>query len=463
MRVLLANLKHLYQRRGLCLVYILAVAFVWSCIIATVLEPAVLMGRFIGLIVLAVLVGMSAAIIQMEVLTKPFAFCLPGHRQMVRSFIFAIGVVANLASATPFLFYPGLFPTERFVVLCSAFFAGWVFYSTGVWLTFRPRQPFLFVGLLAFAILGGRLLNLHILLEQAVVLSPVHVIVLGLLCASALWIYLSGGDLARRHCLRPWIGFGDAFNAEKLLRLQQMSGVDPWKRLKDHPRPWVENFFIRRMNRRGPFSMARFLWGSLYTSFAIPISRSSNALVLVPLLAIFLGYAGMRMWAVLAFAPLIITQAFGSRPTLHSTMLIAGSRAERFVSTLAVAIAAAGLLALFIAIIIATSILLAAVVPDITFRGFTLTYHAVGFSAFYAPVIFLPLVCTIQLVLYGRPVLMIILLMTLICLMSFGLTLGSELTRIAGPGTAVALAVGSWLIFASGVYRAAMHRDLASG
>jgi len=461
MHILLANLKHLYQRRGLWLAYILLVFSIWVSIVVWVGEPAALKGRFIGLIVLAFLVGMPAAIMQMEVLTKPFAFCLPGHRQAVKSFIFTIGVVANLASAMVFLFYPGLFPTERFVVLCSAFFAGWIFYSAGVWLTFRPRQPFISVGLLAFAVLGGRLFNLHILLERAVVFYPMQVIALGLLCASALWIYLNDGDLARRNCLRPWMGFGDAFDTEKLQRFQQARGVDPWKRLKDHPRPWVQDFFIGRMNRRGPFSRVRFLWGSLYTSFAIPISRSSNALVLALFIAIFLGYAGLRMWVMMAFVPLILVQAYASRPALYSTMLTAGGRAERFASTLAVAVVAAGLLVLLIGIIAVMSVLLAAVMPDIAFHGVRLAYRAVGLEAFYAPLVLLPLAGAIQLILYRRPVLMIVMLLMLIYLtMIVGITFGKELMAIANPGTAIALAIVSWLILVLVLRHISMKRSL---
>jgi len=461
MCILLANLKHLYQRRGLWLAYVLLAFSIWVSIIVWVGEPAVLRGKFIGLIVLASLVGMLAAVIQMEILAKPFAFCLPGHRQTVKSFIFTVGVVTNLASAALFLFYPGLFPGERLVVLCSAFFAGLIFYSAGVWLAFRLSQPAVLVGLLVFAMLGARLLNLHGLLEQAIILYPVQVIAVGLPCLWALWIYLNDANLARRNCLRPWIGFGDAFDPERLRKFQQARGADPWKRLKDHPRPWVEDFFLGRMSRGGPFSMARFLWGSLYISFAIPISRSRNVLVLALFIAIFLGYAGPGMWAMLAFVPLLLVQAFASRQVLYSTMLTAGGRAERYASTLAVAIITAGLLVLLIGIIAAMSIPLAAVIPDIPVRGFTLAYRAVGLDAFYVPLVFLPLAWVIQLIFYRRPVLVIVMLLALIYLaMIVGITFGKELAAIAGPGTAVALAVVSWLIFASRTHRIAVRRDL---
>ncbi len=56
---------------------------------------------------------------------------------------------------------------------------------------------------------------------------------------------------------------------------------------------------------------------------------------------------------------------------------------------------------------------------------------------------------------------MIVMLLTLIYLaMIVGITLGKELAAIAGPGTAVALAVVSWLVFASALRRIAMRRDL---
>ena len=120
MSILTINLRHLYQRRGLWLVYPMLGIFVLVSIGVPLEDPAAGEGRFIGLIALAFMVGMAVVVLQMEILTKPMAFCLPGHRQTVRKFVFSVGIVTNLVGALLFLFYPGRPFLWRPIVLGSA-------------------------------------------------------------------------------------------------------------------------------------------------------------------------------------------------------------------------------------------------------------------------------------------------------------------------------------------------------
>jgi hypothetical protein len=458
MSILLANFRQLYQRRGLWLVYLMLGFFIWVGITLPLDEPVAGEGKFIGLIAFAFMVGMLAAMLQMEILTKPFAFCLPGHRRVVREFIFSVGLVTDLLGAMLFLFYPGLPAAWLLAVLCSAFLSGLFFYLAGVWLTFHSRQPLAFIGLLACGLFGGRLFNLHILLERAVVGHPVPVILLGLLCAVAVWRYLNNRDLARRNCLRPWIGFAEVLNREKLLRFQRTRGAAAWEKLKDLPRPLVEAFFMARMRRRGPLSAARFVWGGLYTSFAVMVSQWKGGVLFALFMAVFLGYMGPRMWIVLVFMPIIVC---ASRPSVYSNMLTAGGRGERFYSTLAVVAAAAGLLSLFIGIAALMSVPLAAVMPEIEYRGLTVAFRAIGIEAFYAPLVLLPLVSAIHLVLYRRQVLMIIVVMLSVYLvMVVGIICRDELAAILNPPTTAALVILCWLIFVLVLYHISMKRCL---
>lgn len=281
MSILTINLRHLYQRRMLWLAYPMFALFAWVSIMVPLDNPAAGEGQFIGLIVFAFMVGMAAMVLQMEILTRPMAFCLPGHRPCVRKVIFVIAIVTNGFSAMLFLGYPNLPFVWRLIVLCSAFFAGLIFYLAGVALAFRCRQANAFIGLFASALFGGRLLNLHILLERAIVLHPGLVIGLGLLCAAGMWIYLNNAEMVRQHCLKPWIGFDDMFNRQKLRQLHRRRGAALWGKLKDHPRPWVEAFFINRMTQCGPLSPARFAWGAVYRSFALLISQWKSPVLLV--------------------------------------------------------------------------------------------------------------------------------------------------------------------------------------
>ena len=414
MSILTINLKHLYQRRVLWLVYPMLGVFVLVSIGVPLDDPAAGEGRFIGLIALAFMVGMAVAVLETEILTKPMAFCLPSHRQTVRKFVFSVGIAANLVGALLFLFYPGLPFLWRPIVLGSAFFAGLVFYLAGATLTFRYLQAPGFIGLLVFGLFGGRLLGLHIALEWVVVSHPLVVMGAGLLCAVGVWIYLNNANLARRNCLRPWIGYDDLFNREKLRRSQRHRDAAPWKKLKDHPRPPVEGFFINRMTRSAPLSPARFAWGAVYSSFAILISQWKYPVSLAVFFAAILGYLGPRMSMMPAFfLPFVIMGTYASQPTVYSALPIVAGRKERFFSTLAVVASGAGLLAVFIAAISLLSVALASVMPDIKFYGLDVSYGAIGIEAIYMSLAFLPLASAVHLVLYRRPVLMMVMLVGL--------------------------------------------------
>jgi hypothetical protein len=465
MRILIANLKHLYRRRGLWLAYAMLGFFVLLSIMIPLKDldrPAAGQGQFIGLVVLAFLVGMLAAVQQKEILTRPFAFCLPGHRQTIKWFLFCVGVPANLAGSTLFLYYPRVPLGSMPLVQCSAFSAGMIFYLCGTWWALRSRSPTIWTSLLLLVFAGGLSLNLHVLLEGMIVNYPLLVIVLGLLCSIVVWVRLSDEDLARRNCLRPWIGFADIFDREKLRRFQGANaGADLAKRLKDHPRPWVERFFLDRMDRRGPFSTTRFVWGGLYTSFGILLSQWKNIFLVAFSLAIFLGYAGPRLWIILAFMPMMPLSQ--SRPILYSTRLTAGGRDERFTSTLATVAVGSAFLALFIAVVSIFSILLATVLPPIHCRGLTLSYRIVGLGAFCIPLVVTPLMYLICLLFYRRPALMTVALMTaLYVLMFISLERREPEAAIAQPQTVVAFGVLSWIAFIWVAHHIAMHRNLST-
>ena len=148
MSILTMNLRGLYQRRGVWLVYVLLAVFVWVAIMVPLDDPEAGAGRFIGPIALAFLVGMMAAVLQMEILTRPMTFCLPHERQTLRRFIFVVGLVSNAIGALLFLFYPGLPFIWRLLVLVSACTAGLVVYLAGVFWVLHAKQPLALVGFL---------------------------------------------------------------------------------------------------------------------------------------------------------------------------------------------------------------------------------------------------------------------------------------------------------------------------
>lgn len=462
MSVLTMNLKQLYQRRGLWLGYLMFAVFVWVSLMVALDDPRAGAGTFIGLILLAFLVGMMAAVQQMEILTKPMAFCLPQHRRTVGRFILTVGIAANAAGATLFLFYPGLPPAWRLLVLGSAFAAGLVFYLAGAWWVFLVRQPMALVGFLIAIFFFGRQLGLHVRLERIVVLHPLAVMAAGVLTALAMWLYLTRADLARRNCLRPWIGFAEVFDRDKLRRSPQARSAAPWTRLKDHPRPWVEKLFLGGMTKCRPLSAARCACGAVYSSFALVLSQWTNVLFLVVVMTAFLGYLGGHLMVILFASLPIVAGAMGlSHGALYSSMLTAGGRRERFTATLAVAATGAVLVTVFMALVAALSVPLSRVLPDFHVYGQRLTYRVISARVFYGPWVLLPIAATIHLVFYRRPLLSMILLMALMyAVVLTAELLSHDLRPLANAPATGTLATLCWLAFILVLSRIAHRRPL---
>ena len=461
MSVLGMNLRHLYQRRVLWVGYLLF-GFMALASVADRLDfGAAGEGEFVGLVALALLVGMCAAVLQMEIMSKPFAYCLPGHRLTVRKFIFAIGVVTNLASAVLFVFYPELSLLGRLAAWCAAFFAGSVFYLAGAALALRYKGGIACFCVMLLMVAGGPLKTLRILLEGAVVGHPAWVIGFGVLSGIGAWFLLGEAGMARRHCLGPWIGFGAVFDRAKMRRSPRNREAAPWAKLKDHPRPWVEGLFMDRIGRCGSFSMLRFVWRALYGAYGLMLSQWRNVVVFALFMAVFLGYLGQRMWIMLAFVPITVLQTYAREPMVYSTMLTAGGRRERFRSTLATAVVGAGLLVLFIGMVAIASVVLALVLPDISVYGLAVKYQVVGVGAFYTPLVFLPLALSAQLILYRRRALMTIVLVVLGYLVWFlGDAWRFELAAGSGATGWVAGAAACWLVFVAVLRHVAGRRCL---
>ena len=417
MSVLTANLKHLYQRRGLWLVYVVLGFLVFVSIAVSFKSPAVGQGRFIGLVVLAFVIGLIVAVLPIEVLNKPFSYCLPGHRKVPKRFIFCVGVVVNLFGSRLFIMYPDLHSGKLVLVVCSAFFAGMIFFWLGVGLAFSIRNSGAWIGFLLLVIFGGGFFGLHRVLERAIVEIPFGVILVGILSSIVAWIWLGNAGLARRYCTVPWIGFFDAWNRDKIQRHMQVRAAVKWDKLKQHPRPWVETLFLGRMNRYDYFSTGRYIWGALYKTFGIALSQWKSVfsvLFMAVVIVCFLGYMGpVNMLFIMP--GLIIAQ---TRLPVYSSMLISGGRNERFHCAVILVVAVALLITVLLTIIAALSVLLATIMPDITLRGNTFTFHAMNIELFFVPLLMIPIVFTIQLIFYRKPMFMMLLIM-LVCVMLF--------------------------------------------
>ncbi len=461
MGILTVNLKHLYQRRGLWLVYVFLGLFVFGSIAATLNKRGAGEGMNIILGVSAALIaGLVAAVLQVEILAKPFSYCLGAHRKVPRKFIFSVGVAANLLVSLIFVLYPGLGWGQWIPVICSVFFAGLVFYWIGVLSAFVGRTSGVWIGFLPWLIIGGGFFGLHITIERTIVENPLGVSLLGAFSSIAAWIWLGNANWARRYCGAPWVGLFDAWNRDKLQKYKQLRASVKRDKLKNHPNPWVERFFLGRMNKCDYLGTGRYIWGGLYTTYGTVLWKAVLAGVFIVLLMLcFFCYTGSTTF-MLFFMPGFMIMYL--RLSVYSSMPVSGGRNERLYTTMTLVAATAVLITALVTIMAALSVALTAIMPDITLRGSAFTFQAVNIELFFVPLLIIPVASTFQLIFYRRPIVMVLLIMLLFMLLSFigaflHKTLGVE---ILNPVSIVSLLVLSWLIFVLVLRHICMRRCL---
>ena len=441
-------MKHLYQRRGLWLVYpVLAIAIFGVLVTPLGRAPEAAKGRYVGPVVVAFLIGFLATLLQIEVLSKPFSYCLPGHSRVLRKYVFLVAVPVSILCSMLFLAYPGLNSWPLLLVLCSAFCANLTFCLAGAVLAESIRGAGFVIGLLPPAVLiAVGFLDLHVLLERIILGDVFAVILVGILSSIATWLWLGRAGLVRGHCAEPWMGFMDIFNKEKLVRYTYARTRTVQKRFSKHPRPWVENWFLGRMDKydyRGP---GRFFWGALYCTSALPVSRWQNLLLVLPVFTIMFGYIGQA--AVFALIMVPAMAALGRQPPVYSTMLISGGRRRRFTTTLGLVVTDAALLCIGTLVISGLSILLARFMPTFVLKAHSVSFRPIDPRVAIVPLIFLPFASTVQLVFHRMPFLLFgALLLPLYVAMFLAFAWRERVEPLINPLSVVSLLVVSWGVF----------------
>ncbi len=448
MSILTVNLKHLYQRRGLWLVYpVLAIAIFGVLVGPLGRPPEAAKGRYVGPVVVAFLVGFLATLLQIEVLSKPFSYCLPGHSRVLRKYVFFVAVPVSILCSMLFLAYPGLHSWQLLLVLCSAFFANLTFCLAGAVLAESIRGAAFVIGLLPPAVLIAEgFLDLHVVLERIIIGDVFAVILVGILSGVATWLWLGRAGLARGHCAEPWMGFMDIFNKEKLMRYTYARARTVQKRFRKHPRPWVEKWFLGRMDKYDYTGPGRYFWGVLYSTSALAVSRWQNLPLLALVLTIMFGYIGQAVVFALIMLPAMA--AMGRQPPVYSTMLISGGRRRRFTTTLGLAVTDAALLCIATLIISGLSILLARFMPTFAIEGKTFGFRPIDPRVAIVPLIFLPFASTMQLVFHRMPFLLfgaLLLPLYVAIFLAFGWR--EYVEPLISPLSVVSLLVASWGVF----------------
>lgn len=401
MTILEANLKHLYQRIG-C--WFLGLGFLGgiALIVGTILHNR--NGAFEGFLLWMYLFGLFTASMQVEILTKPFSFCLPGHNRVPRKFLFTVCLSASFFISAVFLLYPAPNLATAALTGISTALAGTIFYWLGAWVVFSFAN---WVSTLAFFSLFSfsQHLNIPIIVENIIVNHIPSVIAAGFLVNFLAYLHWGKSDIAKKYCGKLRLSGFDVWNKQKLHAYTQSRMAE--KKSVPEISPAIEAFFIKRITNAGQ-TLGRYIWGSLYTTFAIMLSSPKkwliNLFIVIPVW-LALGYLPGSGNIIFVMPGIMLIHAY---LPIYSSLLITGGRRERFWSALSVALADTLLITVLVLVFAALTIYLKPIMPALTVRGYTAHFTALDIRLFFLPMLMAPITLAIGLICYKNPTIAII-------------------------------------------------------
>lgn len=391
MSIMRANFKHIYQRWAMLLIFLFLGLIVTCGMIASILAS-----KPVGIPIIALAVfffGIFIATLPIGVLTKPFSYCLPGHRSTPVKFLFCTGLVICFLFSLLFLLQPDM-DIVKAAVCVPAFFTFMIVYWLGVWTVFRFRSWSAAIGFVGFVPLLAMWTDVHVYIDSFIFANVPLVILLACVANFLGYKLLSADGLARRYCGKMWMGTFDAWNKEKIAKFKQLSLAEKEEKKDDRSEyrsSKIEDYFLSKISNPNTGNLARHIFSGIYRSSAVMLSRRNDwlkSLIVWPPLVCFMGYMGAGVNFLYIMPALMIVYM---SLHVHSTMLISGGRRERFYSAISLALAATLSIMAVLAIFTAMSLALAPVMPDMTVKGQTMSFYPMNITLLWIPMVLIPL------------------------------------------------------------------------
>jgi hypothetical protein len=403
MSILSVNLKHLYQRKACWLLGLFLGFFTLAILLAIIGTGKSRQGVLLAPALLMLYAGTFAAALSIHVLTKPFSYCLPGHRNVVRDFLFSVGLPMAFLWSLCFFFLTSLGFIETVLACLAAFLVFMIFYWIGAWVVFKFKNGVIILAFLPLFMYVNRFFKVSEFIVRIIWENPLPVILLGIVANVLAWRHWSRSDLARRYCDKLWMGAFDPWNKEKVKKLAA-------EREKKKPglnsvSSGIERFFIAKISRAEGGSLRQYIWACLYKSFGVAISRCNRDwlrfFITILLTLCFIGYLG-PFRNIMFFVLAII--AANMDLNVYSTLLTSGGRRERFWSALTLAAVTALISVLAMVLITILTMLLETLLPELMIKGETYIFHALDIKLFFIPFLMIPLVFIMRLIFHKNPI-----------------------------------------------------------
>jgi len=460
MGILTVNLKHLYQPRGVWFGHLIIL-----CGVPIALFPLFFTqfdDRYLLYLLISFWTGVFVGNMQKGVLTKPFSFCLPGHRRIPKLFIFWIGGVVNLILGCVFLLYPGLsFPYVLMTILAGGF-VGMILYFYGVCIPLLGLKR-LSWGIYLLLILGAIFFKWDKVVQNMIISWPIPTILASGLVCVWFWRLFGRDSLARRHCGRLVFGeFDSSLKAQKYRQAQADRNLTAAK-AKFFER--LHEFFLRRMNRYEFLGKGRYVWGNLYMVFGRGFGtwQMTDVLAscaLISFLVLFFGFVGKGEGVNLLFV--ILALGVLSLDLLpYRSMLFPAGRAEKYFSTLVLAVIITFLAGVLTLALTGISVLLETLLPEFGSKADLLSYHGMDIGLFYIFLLVIPIALSCA-VAFPRNIIVKIIFVVVFMqgwIISAGV-LKQPLMDVIGPVGVVGLVALCWIGFLVVLHYVCMRRSL---
>ncbi len=469
MSILKANLRHFYQHRGYRLYYLLSALFVYQTCQFSERRPYLIwvwhmMNNF--------MLGLAVGMLQREILSKGFVYCLPGRRPVPRRVMGLAGVTLNAGLCLVVLIHPHITAVQIPLVMLSVFSLGLAIFLFSARCMFTlsdkmvPLIPIYGILVVLMFVKGA-------VLDRVILARPELIAAASLSVGVALWANLRHAIDPRVFCGQRVQSFSD-FGRAGIKRNRQVReaahGIDPGM-----PAP-VEAVFFGRIEAAGPLSTARCIWGDLYATFAVlfPLLKTmlSVCLPMAGFLASVAGKGGpdeaghfaakfpalsgaMLLQVVLVVSLIPIVQV---PIPVFSNMLLTRGRRERFRATISVALALALLVSCLLLYVAAFTAVLQLVAPNVFGSLMRLLGGPLTLAYLAAPFALVPLALAVRLV--RRYFDMEILYSLVFCLVVLGLTVRHWYAQIGMPLLLVTT-VCCWAALALAAHRICSSRSFA--